>query len=104
MRQILLLLIIFASCENHSFESDKRQLVAKDQIRRKLHNARSFDITAFKQDTLESYSDTTIKRPLRYALDFVYTDSNGQLQNKKGIVLFTPDGKSVLKTQIVGED
>ncbi|MCW3113768.1 MAG: hypothetical protein JWR18_2164 [Segetibacter sp.] len=104
MRYLFLLLVILVSCENRSFESDKRQLIAKDQIRRKLHGAHSFDITAFKQDTLQSYSDTTLKYPLRYTLDFVYTDSSGQVQNKKGIVLFTPDGKSVLKTQIVGQD
>lgn len=97
---LLLLLVIFESCENHSFESDKRQLIAKDQIRDKLGKARHFDITGFKQDTLPAYTDTTIKYPLRYALDFSYTDSLGVVQKKKGIVIFTPDGNSVLNAYI----
>ena len=102
MRYLLfLLLVILVSCENHSFDNDQRQLIAKDQVRRKLRKARSFDITAFKQDTLETYTDTLIKHPLRYSLDFTYTDSLGQVQKKKGVVLFTPDGKSVLNTQIL---
>jgi outer membrane lipoprotein-sorting protein len=98
---LLLLLVILVSCESHSFESDKRQIIAKDQIREKLHKARNFDITGFKQDTLQTYTDTTIKRPLRYALDFVYTDSLGVVQKKKGVVIFTPDGNSVLNAQII---
>ena len=98
---IFLLVIILVSCENHSFDSDQRQLIAKDQVRRKLRKARFFDITAFKQDTLSIFTDTLIKHPLRYILDFTYTDSLGQVQMKKGVVLFTPDGKSVLNTQIL---
>jgi hypothetical protein len=102
MRYLLfLLLLISVGCESHSFDSDKRQIVAKDQIRRKLRKARFFDITGYKQDTLETYPDTLVKRPLRYGLDFVYTDSLGQVQKKKGVVLFTPDGKSVLTSQII---
>jgi hypothetical protein len=97
---LLLLLVIAASCENQLFESDKRQIVAKDQIRRKLRKARDFDITRFKQDTLKTYTDTTIKHALRYSLDFVYTDSLGAVQKKKGIVIFTPDGKSVLNSHV----
>ena len=101
MRYLLLfVLLISIGCENHSFDSDKRQLIAKDQIRRQLHKARLFDVTGFKKDTLDSYTDTSIKKPLRYQLDFVFTDSSGQVQNKKGEVVFTPDGKSVLHTRI----
>jgi hypothetical protein len=104
MRYLLfLLLIILASCETQSFESDKRQLIAKDLIRRQLHKSRFFDITGFKEDTLQTYPDTTIKHPLRYSLDFVYTDSAGVVQKKKGIVIFTPDGKSVLNSHIEEE-
>lgn len=96
-----LLLLISVGCENHSFDSDKRQIIAKDQIRRKLRKARLFDITGYTQDTLQSYPDTLIKHPIRYGLDFVYTDSLGQVQKKKGLVLFTPDGKSVITSQII---
>lgn len=101
---LLLLLVILVSCENHAFESDKRQLIAKDEIRRQLSKARSFDITGFNQDTLEIFADTTFKHPIQYTLDFVYTDSLGQVQKKKGVVLFTPDGKSVLNSHIINED
>lgn len=104
MRYLLLLLVILAGCETHSFESDKRQLVAKDEIRRKLHKAHAFDIIAFKEDTIKTYSDSTFKHPLRYSLNFVYTDSSGTVQKKKGIVIFTPDGKSVINSQILNQD
>ena len=104
MRCLLLLLVILASCETHSFESDRRQLIAKDEIRRKLHRARGFDITSFRQDTIENYPDATFTHPLRYSLDFVYTDSSGNVQNKKGEVIFTPDGKSIINSQIVNKD
>jgi hypothetical protein len=105
MRHLLLLLIvILLGCENHSFESDKRQLIAKDEIRRKLRRTRSFDITGFKEDTLRNSPDTTFKKPLQYALDFEYTDSTGTVQKKKGIVLFTPDGKSVINSRILVEN
>jgi hypothetical protein len=98
---LLLLLVILGSCETHSFESDKRQLIAKDEVRRQLHKVRSFDITGFAQDTLQTFPDTTFKHPLRYSLDVTYTDSAGQMQKKKGVVLFTPDGKSLLSSHII---
>ncbi|GEO09328.1 hypothetical protein [Segetibacter aerophilus] len=105
MRHLLLiLLVILLGCENHSYESDKRQLIAKDEIRRKLRRARSFDITGFKEDTLKNSADTTFKNPLQYSLDFQYTDSAGTVQKKKGIVLFTPDGQSVINSRIVEEN
>jgi hypothetical protein len=101
MRYLTFLIVcILASCETSSFESDKRQLVAKDLVRKKLRGATSFDITGFKQDTLQTFSDTNYRRLLRYHLDIVYTDSLQQVQKKNGIVLFTPDGKSVINVQI----
>ena len=90
----------FFSCEKPRFEKDKRQLSAKDEIRSKRHRARSCDITGFKEDTLSNFPDTTFKRPIRYTLDFVYKDSNNVLQKKKGIVIFTPDGNSIISTII----
>lgn len=101
MRVICLLwIIIFAACENPGFDRDTRQIIAKDSIRRKLTKARSLDITAFREDTLYASPDTLFKKPILYTLDFTYIDSSGSTQNKKGQVLFTPDGKSVIKTTI----
>ncbi|MDB5229433.1 MAG: hypothetical protein JWN76_238 [Chitinophagaceae bacterium] len=99
----LLLIIVFASCENPRFDRDNRQIIAKDSVRRKLIKARAFDITAFREDTVRESPDTLFKKPLLYTLDFHYIDSTGALQNKKGRVLFTPDGKSVIKTTISDE-
>jgi uncharacterized membrane protein YheB (UPF0754 family) len=102
MKYIILFLFtgIIFSCENHSFDSDKRQLTAKNEIREKLGNIQSFDITDFKEDTLNQWPDSTFKNPIRYSLDVVYKDSTGASQNKKGIVVFTPDGKSVISSEI----
>jgi hypothetical protein len=93
-------LLVFCSCENPRFDKDKRQLIAKDEIRRKLVRARSFDITGFKEDTLLSFPDSAFKRPIRYTLDFVYKDSSNVLQKKKGVVIFTPDGNSIISSGI----
>lgn len=95
------LLLVFFSCENPRFNKDKRQIIAKDEIRRKLPGAaRAFDITGFNEDTLSNFSDTILKRPIRYTLDFVYKDSANVLHTKKGIVIFTPDGNSVITSSI----
>lgn len=103
MRRILFVLIlIMLSCESQSFESDRRQLIAKDEIRRQLHNVQSFEIAGFKEDTVENFS-TTLPYSLRYQLDVVYKDSTGQVQKKKGIVLFTPDGRSVLQSNVIDQ-
>jgi hypothetical protein len=91
---------LILSCENPTFDKDKRQIVAKDVIRKKLSAARDFDIVSFKEDTLSSWTDSTFKQPIRYTLNFVYTDSTGVVQNKNGVVLFTPDGRSIITTQI----
>ncbi len=102
MKYIFLFLpaIIILSCENHSFDSDKRQIIAKNEIRGKLKNIQSFDITGFKEDTLYDWKDSTFKNPVRYRLNVVYKDSAGAMQNKNGFVIFTPDGKSVIRSQI----
>ncbi len=107
MRYQLLCLIIIPvvlSCESPKFDKDKRQIMAKDVIRKKLSAVRNFDIVSFKEDTLSSWSDTTFRQPIRYTLNFVYTDSTGVVQNKNGIVLFTPDGRSIINTQITDQN
>jgi hypothetical protein len=102
MRNIFFIVLFFVlySCDDHRFDKDKRQIMAKDEIRYKLRRARSFDITGFKEDTLTVYPDSLFKRPIRYTLDFVYQDSNKVLQKKKGVVIFTPDGRSIISSNI----
>lgn len=90
----------FFSCENHRFDSDKRQIIAKDAIQNKLHRARSFDVTDFKEDTVEVQNDSNFKKQIRYSLDIEYLDSNKVLQKKKGIVMFAPDGQSIINSKI----
>lgn len=95
----IFLLALF-SCDYHRFDKDKRQIMAKNEISNKLPRARSFDITAFKEDTLSNFTDSIFKRPIRYTLDFVYKDSANVLQKKRGIVIFTPDGRSIITSHI----
>lgn len=97
---LFLLTITIFSCENHSFDSDKRQLTAKNEIRGKLGNIQSYDITDFKEDTLPEWPGTAFKNPIRYSLNVAYKDSTGVLQKKKGSVVFTPDGTSVISSEI----
>jgi hypothetical protein len=94
-------LIAFYSCENPRFDKDKRQIIAKEEIRSKLHRAPSFDITGFKEDTLSNYPDSTFKNPIRYTLDFHYKDSANLLQRKRGVVLFTANGNSIITSNII---
>lgn len=93
--------LLFSGCENANFSKDSRQIAAKDAIREMLpRKARNFDVVAFNEDTLPTWTDTTVKQPIRYRLNFVYTDSTGAIQNKTGFAVFTPDGRSMLAAQI----
>ena len=100
---VTLLASLLFSCENHGFDNDKRQIMAKDEIQAKLFKTRSFDITSFKEDTAQLTNDPDFKKVIRYTLTIEYLDSNKVLQNKKGIVLFTPDGKSIISSKITDE-
>ena len=99
---ILLITPTFA-CENHRFDSDKRQIMAKDEIRSKLNKARSFDVTGFNEDTIYNTADSNFKKLIRYQLTINFIDSNKMEQNKTGVVLFTPDGKSIISSQIMDQ-
>lgn len=98
---VLLAASAFISCESHNFDGDKRQIMAKDEIRHKLHNVRDFDVTGFYEDTLQNPVDSNFKKMIRYSLDVTYKDSNQVTQEKKAIVLFTPDGQSIIRSEIV---
>jgi hypothetical protein len=96
---ILPLTISFA-CENHNFDSDSRQIVAKNEIKRKLRRITNFDVTSFAQDTVKNIADSSFKTQIRYTMGISYNDSNKVFQQKKGVVMFTPDGTSVISTEI----
>ncbi len=102
MRTIFLILLVtgFFSCENHRYDSDKRQIMAKNEIESKLRRDRSFDITGFNEEIVQNAPDTNFKKQIKYTLDFVYIDSNKNFQQKRGTIMFTPDGFSVISTKI----
>ena len=87
------------SCETKSFESDKRQIIAKDEIRNKISRGADFDVVSFREDTLHSSPDTNFIKPIQYTLDIVYKDSN-RLVQKKGLVIFTPTSNQVISSTI----
>jgi hypothetical protein len=98
MRYIIILLLLFlASCDYGSFDKDKRQIMAKDYIHWHLPpHSTDFDVTSFKEDTLNNMLDSNFKRPISYTLDYRFTDSTKQVQQKTTTVLFTPDGHSII--------
>lgn len=92
-------LAMLNSCETKSFESDKRQIIAKDEIRNKIVREMDFDVVSFREDTLPRSSDSNFIKPIQYTLDIVYKDSN-RLVRKKGLVLFTPTANQVISSTI----
>jgi len=101
MRILLLLVtLVFFGCEKHTFESDHRQIVAKDLLRQTVKNRSTFDVLQFKEDTLDHYPGTTVVHPIRYTIEYVFRDSSNTLLRRTGEVIFAPDGNSVLETII----
>ena len=98
---VLLIPLIIFSCENHAFDRDKRQILAKDEIRRIIPGNRSITITGFREDTLSGWHDSTFTRPIRYTLDISYNDSTGAKQNKQGVVIFSQQGNAVIDRHMV---
>jgi hypothetical protein len=96
-RYIVIPVIAFSGCETQQFDSDKRQIMAKNEVRDKIGRVSNFDILSFREDTLTISSDTNFIKPLQYTLDFIYTDSNHNTQKKRGLVIFTPDANQVIK-------
>ncbi len=102
MKKLLFCLFSFIlfSCDNPRFDKDKRQIMAKDEMFKKNPRTTSFEITSFKEDTLQSWPDTAFKHPIRYSLGFIYKDSAKMWQRKSGTVIFTPDGNSIINSFI----
>ena len=97
---LLFMIPVFFACESTNFDSDKRQIMAKDEIRSKLQKIHDYDITAFREDTIAASPNDDFKKLIRYRLSFQYIDSNNALQKKIGDVIFTPDGKSIIRSTI----
>jgi hypothetical protein len=98
---LVFFLLLLLSCESSSFNKDKRQIAAKDAIRDMLPPAsHQFEVVDFKEDTLPQWNHSGFKQPIRYTLNFLYKDSTGIVQQKTGYVIFTPDGRSIIQTQI----
>ena len=95
--------VSFFSCENHRFDNDKRQIMSKDEIENKLVGARSFDVTGFNEDTVNVDDGSNFKKQIRYTLDITFIDSNDVFQRKKGIVMFTPDGQTIINSKITDQ-
>jgi hypothetical protein len=91
---------LVGSCESKNFESDKRQIIAKDEIRNKIVRGLDFDVVSFREDTLLRSVDSNFIKPILYTLDIVYKDS-GRLVQKKGLVLFTPTANQVISSTII---
>jgi len=102
--QIVFAAVILASCETQRFDSDKRQITAKNEVREKIGRVNNFDIISFREDTLTNNTDTNFIKTLQYTLDFIYTDSNNIIQRKKGLVIFTPVANQVIKCIITGPE
>ncbi len=98
-KNLLVIALMLAGCASSYLEKDKRQIIAKNEVRQRLpENAALFDISNFGEDTLTTLGAA---HPLiRYTIDFHYQDSTGNIVQKKGTVLFTPDGSSLIKTEI----
>lgn len=100
----LLFALLLLGCESGSFDRDKRQIAAKDAIRDLLPPAsRQFEIVAFREDTLPGWRNTGFRQPIRYTLEFHYKDSAAVPHQGTGQVLFTPDGNSIIETQLTGQ-
>ena len=80
------------------------QTTDPDAIRSQLKgNHNSFTVTGFKEDTLLTYSDTLVKKPLQYTLYFTQQDSSGQVQSHTGVALFTNHGNSLISAEIIDQ-
>ena len=89
--------LFFTSCDYGAFDKDKRQIMAKDYIEWHLpQHSSNFDITAFKEDTVRNVPDSNFKRAISYTLDYHFTNSTNQVQQKRTSVLFTLDGQSII--------
>jgi hypothetical protein len=94
----LIFFFLLTGCVSDFVHKDKRQITAKDVMETWLpRRSKDYDISAFREDTI-ARKDSLFKKVLQYTLFYQFTDSTGRLQKRRGIVLFTPDGKSVISS------
>jgi hypothetical protein len=98
MRYFFLVSIVFLSaCDYGVFDKDKRQILAKDYVHSHLPpHVTNFDITSFREDTISNMLDSNFKHAIAYTLHYQFTDSLTHIQQRQTIVLFTPDGHSII--------
>lgn len=77
--------------------------MAKDEILTKLVKVSSFDVTGFNEDTVNVDGDCDFKKQIQYTLDITFVDSNKIFQKKKGIVMFTPGGTTIINSKITDQ-
>ena len=68
-----------------------------------MGRVRFFDVTGFNEDTVNVENVSYFKKQIRYTLDISFVDSNNILQKKKGIVMFTPDGQTIINSKITDQ-
>ncbi len=96
-----LLLLLTGGCQSRGFERDQRQLIAKDLVLQKVPERNGIRMLHFREDTLNTPVDTLFQKPIQYTLFFSYKDSMDQLKNGKGVVVFDPAGRAVLRSEVV---
>lgn len=77
--------------------------MAKDEILRDLVKVTKFDVTGFNEDTVNIEEDSDFKKQIQYTLDITFVDSNKVFQKKKGVVMFTPDGTTIINSKITDQ-
>ena len=97
---LCILLLALAGCRSRGFEGDRRQLVAKDMIRELNPQMHHFQVLGYKEDTRSTPYDSNLKRPIAYTIDFSYADSLNEEHTARGVVLFDPTGRAVLRSEI----
>ena len=98
MRYLFILsIVILAGCDYGSFDKDKRQIMAKDYVEWHLPpHSTDFNVTTFREDTLRNLPDSNFKEALGSTLDYHFTDSTHQVQQKRMTVLFAIEGHSII--------
>ena len=77
--------------------------MAKDEILRDLVKVTKFDVTGFNEDTVNIEEDSDFKKQIQYTLNITFVDSNKVFQKKKGVVMFTPDGTTIINSKITDQ-